>query len=193
MDMKATANTRQEAARGYRINWSEIRDRIDLAAVATNLLGPAPGRRGGKGRLWWRCPFHDDKNPSFHVNPVKRTWKCYGCSEHGDAAALVMKMKQCGFPEAVSWLAEQAGISPRSSRTTSAKPTGPRPPPASKLAKPPDATQERSAGLPLADALKLVEAAADHLGIRGSERSGISQSPWTNRGDHPRRPPRVDA
>jgi CHC2 zinc finger/Toprim-like len=163
MDMKATANTQQMTARGDRINWSEIRDRIDLAAVATNLLGPAPGRRGGKGRLWWRCPFHDDKNPSFHVNPVKRTWKCYGCSVHGDAATLVMKLNQCGFPEAVSWLAEQAGISPPSSRTTSGKPTGPRPPPASKLAKPLDATLARSTGLALADALKLVEDAARRI------------------------------
>ena len=163
MDMKAIANTQQKAARGDRFDWSEIRDRIDLAAVATNLLGPAPGRRAGKGRLWWRCPFHDDKNPSFHVNPVKRTWKCYGCSEHGDAAALVMKLNRCGFPEAVSWLAEQAGILPPSSRPPSGKPTRPRPPAASKLTKPPDATQERSTGLPLADALKLVEDAARRI------------------------------
>ena len=86
-------NTWQMTARGDRLDWSAIRDRIDLAAVATSLLGPAPGRRGGKGRLWWKCPFHDDKNPSFHVNPIKGTWKCYGCSEHGDAAALVMKLR----------------------------------------------------------------------------------------------------
>ena len=51
-----------------RIDWNEIRDRIDLAAVATALMGPAPGRRGERGRrLWWRCPFHEDRNPSFCV------------------------------------------------------------------------------------------------------------------------------
>ena len=37
-------------ARGDRLDWPAIRDRIDLAAVATALLGPAPGRRGEKSR-----------------------------------------------------------------------------------------------------------------------------------------------
>lgn len=88
MGMHASINhTWVMTTRGGRLDWSEIRDRIDLGIVATTLLGPAPGRRGGKGRLWWKCPFHDDKNPSFCVNPIKRTWKCYGCNEHGDAPA----------------------------------------------------------------------------------------------------------
>ena len=45
-----------------RIDWSSVRDRIDLVAVATALLGPAPGRRGERStrRLWWPCPFHED-------------------------------------------------------------------------------------------------------------------------------------
>src|SRR5205823_3658421 len=63
-----------------RIDWKTERERIDLAAVATRLLGPAPGRRGERGRrLWWSCPFHTDPNPSFAVDPGKPFWKCYGC------------------------------------------------------------------------------------------------------------------
>ncbi|WP_169979483.1 CHC2 zinc finger domain-containing protein [Tautonia rosea] len=93
-----------------RIDWQELRDRIDLAAVATALMGEAPGRRGERGRrLWWPCPFHDDQNPSFAIDPSKPFWKCYGCNERGDAANLVMLVRSCSFPEAVKWLADFAG------------------------------------------------------------------------------------
>src|SRR5258707_2551761 len=85
-----------------RPEWKAERERIDLAAVATGLLGPAPGRTGEHGRrLWWRCPFHDDRNPSLVVDPVKRRWRCYGCGEHGDAANLVMRLQRVAFPPAV--------------------------------------------------------------------------------------------
>ncbi len=66
------------------IEWDAIKDNIDLAAIATALLGRAPGRRGERGRrLWWPCPFHDDSNPSFCVTAARREWKCFGCGEHG--------------------------------------------------------------------------------------------------------------
>src|SRR5256885_915448 len=87
---------------GGRIDWRTERDRIDLAAVATRLLGPAPGRRGERGRRqWWRCPFHEDRNPSFCVDPGRGRWHCFGCGASGDAASLVMRLEGVGFPEAV--------------------------------------------------------------------------------------------
>jgi DNA primase len=138
-----------------RIDWPEIRGQIDLAAVATSLVGPAPGRRGGRGRLRWKCPFHDDNNPSFNVNSVKGTWKCFGCSEHGDGAALVMRLKRCSFPEAVTHLAGK--LAP------SGKQTHPRPPAASPPGKAAANHVKQSSELPLADALKLVEEAAARL------------------------------
>src|SRR3954469_11427299 len=85
------------------IDWKAVRDTIDLAEVATRLLGPAPGRRGERGRkLWWSCPLgtHEDRNPSLCVDPAKGRWKCYGCGQHGDAAALVMRLEGLTFPEA---------------------------------------------------------------------------------------------
>src|SRR4051795_12411935 len=94
------------ATGGRRIDWKSERDRIALAAVATRLLGPAPGRRGQRGRrLWWACPFHDDRNPSFAVDPGKQRWRCYGCGAHGDAATLVMRLNGLRFPEAIRHLA----------------------------------------------------------------------------------------
>ncbi len=129
------------------------------STVATALLGPAPGRRGERSthRLWWRCPFHEDTNPSFCLTPGNPWWKCWGCGEHGDAAALVMRMRGVTFPEAVRWLAEQAGIV-----TPSGKPARPRPPAASP-AKAPGKPPEEASGLPLADALALVADAERRL------------------------------
>jgi hypothetical protein len=95
------------AGAGRRVDWRAERDRVDLARVATNLLGPAPGRRGERGRkLWWRCPLgtHEDRDPSFAVETGKAWWKCWECAESGDAAALVMRVRGCTFPEALAHL-----------------------------------------------------------------------------------------
>ncbi len=73
--------------------------------MATDLLGDPPGRRGERGaKLWWACPFHEDRNPSFCVDPRKRRWRCYGCGATGDAPALVMRLEGLTFPEAVAYL-----------------------------------------------------------------------------------------
>ncbi len=141
-----------------RIDWPAIRNRLDMAQVATALLGPAPGRRGEGGRrLWWPCPFHQDANPSLCIDPGKPIWRCFGCGEHGDAAALVMRLQGVAFPEAIRWLAEQAGIA-----TPSGKPARPRPPAASPV-KPPEKPPEGPSGLPEADALALVQDASERI------------------------------
>lgn len=111
--MTNTASTaiRPNSTQGDRIDWPAVRDRIDLAPIATALLGPAPGRRGERGRrLWWRCPFHDDPNPSWMVDPGKPWWRCYGCGAHGDVVDLVMRLRGAGFREAVEWIADQTGL-----------------------------------------------------------------------------------
>ena len=131
-----------------RVDWKAERDRIDLAAVATRLLGPAPGRRGERGRgLWWPCPFHDDRNPSFRVLPGDPWYRCFGCGEHGDAANLVMKLCSLSFPEAVRELAgglTARAVSPPAPRSA----VTPEPPPR---------------GLPEAEAVALVETASARL------------------------------
>ena len=133
-----------------RIDWQTERERIDLAAVATSLLGPAPGRRGVRGRkLWWNCPFHPDANPSFCVETGKPWWKCWGCGASGDGATLVMKLEGKSFPEAISTL---TGGSPLARNAPARPATKPEPKP------PPMAT-----GLPEADALVLVEASEARL------------------------------
>jgi DNA primase len=90
------------------LDWHAIKHRIDLAAVATKWLGPAPKRSGR--RLLWHCPFHDDRNPSFEVDPERGRWKCWPCDKGGDAPELVMQLDGVNFPEALRRLAEHAGF-----------------------------------------------------------------------------------
>ncbi|HIF40201.1 MAG TPA: DNA primase [Planctomycetes bacterium] len=64
------------------------------------------------GRLWEACcPFHDEKTPSFKVDPAKQTWRCYGaCGEGGDVLSFVQKSQNLGFTDALELLAAQAGV-----------------------------------------------------------------------------------
>lgn len=56
------------------------------------------------------CPFHDEKTPSFNVNPGRSIFKCFGCGVGGNVFQFIMRMENVGFPEAVRVLAERAGI-----------------------------------------------------------------------------------
>jgi hypothetical protein len=139
---------------GPRIDWKSERDLIDLVTVATDLLGTPPGRRGGRGRrLWWLCPFHEDRNPSLAIDPDKPWWRCYGCEEKGDAATLVMKLRGVTFPEAVAYLTG----GPASSKQPKTKPES-----AHRLVAPAKPAPQTS-GMSPEDALALVETAAARL------------------------------
>ena len=56
------------------------------------------------------CPFHNEKTPSFNVNPAKGIFKCFGCGEGGDSVAFLMKHEHYTYPEALRWLANKYGI-----------------------------------------------------------------------------------
>ena len=109
------------------IDLSGLKDRVDLATVATLVLGPPAGRKGQPNgrRLWWHCPFHDDPNPSFCVTPGKRTWHCFGCAASGDAVGLLMRINKCRFTEAIRWLGELSGISVAPAKGRGGEPAGP--------------------------------------------------------------------
>lgn len=52
------------------------------------------------------CPFHDEKTPSFNVNPVRGIFKCFGCGEGGDTISFLMKHQHYTYYEALKWLAD---------------------------------------------------------------------------------------
>ncbi len=51
------------------------------------------------------CPFHDEKSPSFVVNPSRQSYHCFGCGVHGDAIKFVMEYEKLNYPEAIEKLA----------------------------------------------------------------------------------------
>jgi len=56
------------------------------------------------------CPFHNEKSPSFHVNPHRQSYHCFGCGEGGSAIGFVMAYENLPFPDAVKKLATRAGV-----------------------------------------------------------------------------------
>jgi DNA primase len=56
------------------------------------------------------CPFHNEKTPSFNVNPVRQIYKCFGCGKAGDAVRFVMDIENIGYGEALRYLAKKYGV-----------------------------------------------------------------------------------
>ena len=56
------------------------------------------------------CPFHSEKTPSFHVNPDKGFFHCFGCGVGGDVVKFVELQEKLGFPDAVKLLARRFGV-----------------------------------------------------------------------------------
>ena len=56
------------------------------------------------------CPFHREKSPSFHVNPARQSYHCFGCGAGGGVLRFVMDYEHIDFPSAVRKLAQRAGV-----------------------------------------------------------------------------------
>ena len=86
----------------------EIRRRTDLVQLVGRRVKLV--RRGGGQVMWGCCPFHSEKSPSFKVENVRRTYKCFGCGAGGDAFKWLMETEGLSFPESVQKLAGEAGV-----------------------------------------------------------------------------------
>lgn len=84
----------------------DLLDRVDLA----ELVGSRITLKKAGASYKARCPFHDEKTPSFNVRPDKGFYHCFGCGAHGDAISFVREYEGLGFTEAVEELARRAGL-----------------------------------------------------------------------------------
>ena len=77
-------------------------------------------KSAGGGSLKGLCPFHDERSPSFNVNPAKGAWYCFGCGEGGDVIGFLRKVDHLSFTEAVEKLAGRYGVTLRYAEGSSA-------------------------------------------------------------------------
>lgn len=85
---------------------NDIRDRISIAAFIGERVELKRAGRNFKGK----CPFHNERTPSFMVSDDKAMFHCFGCGEGGDVFKFLMKFDGMDFTEAVKYLAGRAGI-----------------------------------------------------------------------------------
>src|SRR5947209_16395169 len=67
-------------------------------------------RRAGADRYVGRCPFHDERTPSFGIDPFKKVYHCFGCQASGDVFTFVMETEGLDFSGALEALAQRTGI-----------------------------------------------------------------------------------
>jgi DNA primase len=84
----------------------QVRDHSDVVGLVGRTVTLKRAGRNYKGL----CPFHDEKTPSFNVNPDRGSYYCFGCQEGGDVFSFLMKIEGLGFAEAVRALARDCGI-----------------------------------------------------------------------------------
>ncbi|OGV33434.1 MAG: DNA primase [Lentisphaerae bacterium GWF2_45_14] len=84
----------------------EIRTRCDIVDLINSYV---PLKKAGAS---WQtcCPFHQEKSPSFKVNPERQIYHCFGCGKGGNVFSFVMEMESVDFPEAARILARKLGV-----------------------------------------------------------------------------------
>ena len=89
-----------------RIREASVREAVDAADMVEVVSARTQLRRSG-ARWTGLCPFHDEKTPSFSVNPGDKLFYCFGCGKGGDVISFVQETEQLDFAQAVEWLAER--------------------------------------------------------------------------------------
>jgi DNA primase len=79
-------------------------DMIDLVGTRTEL------KRAGANRYQGLCPFHDERSPSFGIDPTNKLYYCFGCGKGGDCFSFVQETEGMHFPEAMQFLADRYGV-----------------------------------------------------------------------------------
>lgn len=86
---------------------------VEAVKAAADMLAVVGGRtqlRKAGARYTGRCPFHEERTPSFSVNPVDKLYYCFGCGAGGDVVKFVQETEQLDFAGAIEWLGERFDV-----------------------------------------------------------------------------------
>ena len=84
----------------------EVKAAADMVAV----VSPRTQLRKQGGRYMGRCPFHEERTPSFSVNAHDKLFYCFGCGKGGDLISFVRETENLDFAGAIEWLAERFNV-----------------------------------------------------------------------------------
>jgi DNA primase len=90
-----------------RIKDSSVRDVVAAADMVEVVSGRTQLRRASGSRYLGRCPFHEERTPSFSVNPLEKLYYCFGCGKGGDLISFVRESENLDFVGAIEWLGER--------------------------------------------------------------------------------------
>jgi DNA primase len=90
-----------------RIKETSVRDAVAAADMIEVVSTRTALRRSTGSRFMGRCPFHEERTPSFSVNPVDKLYYCFGCGKGGDVVSFVRETENLDFVGAIEWLAER--------------------------------------------------------------------------------------
>ena len=88
----------------------ETVEQILQAARIEEVVGEFVTLKKKGSNMWGNCPFHNEKTPSFSVNPARNIFKCFGCGKAGDSAKFLMEHEHYSYPEALRYLAKKYNI-----------------------------------------------------------------------------------
>jgi len=86
--------------------FAEVKAKVDLVKVVSEYVRLTKRNKD----FWGLCPFHQEDSPSFHVNPQRQSWYCFGCERKGDVFTFVELIEKTDKRGALQLLAERAGV-----------------------------------------------------------------------------------